>query len=581
MKSTLPLVFGAILLLPSLAPAQTLVRSISGTANQLYGSCMIRVGDQNGDGFEDVIVGAPGVNSGNGAIFCVSGLYLALGVGAVHLWSVTPTLGPGAQFGASIAIAGNLTGDSAIDFVVGAPGAANGFGGVALVDGGAHTAVSFKPSGGALGAGSAVANVGDRDGDGKPDIAVGIPSGFYGVVVVVSGVGMSNNTSIAASAIPSLNRSGPSSFGSTLAAADFNGDGKLDLVAGAPQAQVGPTLGVGAIFLIDYESGFPDVMFPGSIAGEHFGAALEAAHDYDGDGVIDVVVGAPDYAVSANQFGRAVVLSGGKLIAAQSPTELYAVSGGGGATHGSGWRCGAAVCASPDLNGDGVGDILVGLPGFDAGLPAKGGSVRVLSGKTGAVLCTVNGAANQRLGGALLGACSDLDGDGFPEFIAAGPKSSAAATDAGVIKIYRLFPAPAGTYCTAKVNSLGCAPSIGFSGGASASSTSPFNVACSNVINNKSGLLVYSHQLSATAFQGGLLCVKPPTKRVGAQNSGGSSGAPNCSGTFSFDFNARIRSGVDATLQVGRQIFCQYWSRDPQASFGSSLSNGVHFVINP
>jgi len=42
-----------------------------------------------------------------------------------------------------------------------------------------------------------------------------------------------------------------------------------------------------------------------------------------------------------------------------------------------------------------------------------------------------------------------------------------------------------------------------------------------------------------------------------------------------------IQSGSNPVLAAGTEVCCQYWSRDPQASFGSSLSNGLRFVINP
>jgi hypothetical protein len=47
------------------------------------------------------------------------------------------------------------------------------------------------------------------------------------------------------------------------------------------------------------------------------------------------------------------------------------------------------------------------------------------------------------------------------------------------------------------------------------------------------------------------------------------------------DFNARIQSGIDASLIAGAEAFTQYWSRDPQSPSATSLSNALRFVINP
>lgn len=137
------------------------------------------------------------------------------------------------------------------------------------------------------------------------------------------------------------------------------------------------------------------------------------------------------------------------------------------------------------------------------------------------------------------------------------------------------------TYCTAKVNSLGCSPSIGAIGYASMSSNQPFLITCGNVLNDKSGLLFYGFAQIAAPFQGGYLCVQPPSTRTPVQLSGGTSGFPNCTGQYSYDFNALLRSGVDTRLFQGVSACAQYWMRDPASLPTVGLSNGLGFVINP
>ena len=92
------------------------------------------------------------------------------------------------------------------------------------------------------------------------------------------------------------------------------------------------------------------------------------------------------------------------------------------------------------------------------------------------------------------------------------------------------------TYCTAKTNSLGCVPQIGSVGTPNAStSTSGFTVRCTQVRNNKSGLLFYKvgGARANVAFQCGTLCVGPGgIKRTPAQSAGGNpSPANDCSGS--------------------------------------------------
>lgn len=138
------------------------------------------------------------------------------------------------------------------------------------------------------------------------------------------------------------------------------------------------------------------------------------------------------------------------------------------------------------------------------------------------------------------------------------------------------------TYCAAKTNSQGCVPAITTSGSASLGSGAAFTIGAVNVLNQKYGLLVYGTASAFTPFQGGTLCVAAP-RRVGSQLSGGNAGAPDCSGTFAFDFNAHARSGADPALVAGVTVSAQWYYRDVQdpAGFGSGLSDAVRFTLCP
>jgi hypothetical protein len=163
---------------------------------------------------------------------------------------------------------------------------------------------------------------------------------------------------------------------------------------------------------------------------------------------------------------------------------------------------------------------------------------------------------------------SPLDPDGSPRDIGAVPY------DAGYL------PAPL-VYCTSQTNSLGCAPSIGSSGIASATSASPCFVTCSNQINQRAGFLFYGYAPRSHPYQGGFLCVQSPTRRTTPQNSGGSSSGLDCAGTFSYELNALIQSGVDPALAPGTFVYGQYWSRDPAAASTANRSDAVRLAIAP
>jgi probable HAF family extracellular repeat protein len=150
-----------------------------------------------------------------------------------------------------------------------------------------------------------------------------------------------------------------------------------------------------------------------------------------------------------------------------------------------------------------------------------------------------------------------------------------------VREAYRIELAPLATaYCTAKVNSQGCTPSISGTGIASMTSGLPFTVGASNVLNNKNGLMYYGFSPLAGPFQGGFKCVASPSIRTPLQLSGGSTSGDDCTGTYAFDFNVLIQSG-DPMLTVGTLIYCQYWSRDPATLSTTGLTDGLSFTIFP
>ena len=142
-------------------------------------------------------------------------------------------------------------------------------------------------------------------------------------------------------------------------------------------------------------------------------------------------------------------------------------------------------------------------------------------------------------------------------------------------------------YCNAKMNSLGCVPTIGWLGMPSASAGSGFTISAGNVLNNKNGLLFYgvTGQV-ALPFQGGTLCVKSPIKRTPSVNSGGNPPPNDCSGVFSLDMNFYAVGGLGgaplpALTVPGTVVDCQWWGRDPgfPAPNNTTLSDALEYVI--
>jgi DNA-binding beta-propeller fold protein YncE len=146
------------------------------------------------------------------------------------------------------------------------------------------------------------------------------------------------------------------------------------------------------------------------------------------------------------------------------------------------------------------------------------------------------------------------------------------------------------SYCTAKVNSLGCTPFIASQGTASASAVSGFVVSASNVRNQKNGLLVYGvNGRASLPFQAGTMCIALPRMRAPIVNSlGNPSPADDCSGVYSLDMNAFAAGALGgnplpALLVAGTLVDCQWWGRDPGFAppNNTTLSNALEYTVCP
>ncbi|MEO6709482.1 MAG: hypothetical protein ABI054_02010 [Planctomycetota bacterium] len=143
--------------------------------------------------------------------------------------------------------------------------------------------------------------------------------------------------------------------------------------------------------------------------------------------------------------------------------------------------------------------------------------------------------------------------------------------------------APIESYCTAKLNSLGCTPVITSAGQPrAAGATDAFFLSASNVRSHSAGLLVWSLQgQAAIPFAGGILCIAPPIHRSPIPSSGGSFPVIDCSGAQSF----RVSQSWMATHAItpGTLVCAQFWSRDPgfAAPNNVGMSDAIRFTAAP
>ena len=145
-------------------------------------------------------------------------------------------------------------------------------------------------------------------------------------------------------------------------------------------------------------------------------------------------------------------------------------------------------------------------------------------------------------------------------------------------------------YCTAKTNSLGCAPALEFTGSPSAAASSGFVVSCSRMVNQTRALLLYSVTgPAAVPFRGGTLCVAAPVLRSPTLGNGGSaSPTHDCTGSYTLEVNAfaqGLSGGAPSpALRIpGTRVWMQCFGSDPglPAPDGTSLSNALTYVVLP
>jgi hypothetical protein len=358
-----------------------------------FGFSVATAGDVNGDGYGDVLVGAPDFGAGGeGAAFLYLGSPAGLSPVPERTW---PGSRAGGRFGSSVGRAGDVNADGFEDVVIGAPGDDAGEideGGAFLFLGAAElpTAAAWSAHGDQGGAafGSSVAALGDLNGDGFDDVVIGAPL-FDGGLVDEGQARVFGGSSTGLGAAPFQNfeaNNAGTQFGFAVAgAANLSGNGVPRLLFGAPiytythQEEGGTFLGAlgQGVFFLDF--GRQDFA--------HRGASIASAGDVNGDGLTDVVIGADRFDAGEEDEGRVTLhLGHSGFVVDRSPAWVL---DGNQAFSAFGF----AVASAGDVNGDGLDDVVVGAPRHDHGEDDEGRAFLYLGSSPTVGLDDVSGAA--------------------------------------------------------------------------------------------------------------------------------------------------------------------------------------------